>query len=659
MKQAEGRDAIFRGPRRVGRGLLTTAALAGFSLLTDMRGALAQRAGENAVTQAEDAFGTAVGNEKIGIYNDEDVRGFSPLQAGNVRIEGLYFDKVGDENDRLQDSSRIRVGIAAQGYAFPAPTGIVDYALRTPGGAAHLSLLGEANSYGYSTVQIDGGLPLGDTLSAGGGIGYNRNISPGGGDNYEGNIGVLVKWRPLPNLEFLPFWSRKDTYSAKDGEVYEPQGDFLPTPMAQHHFFGPSWARGQDFSINYGGLLNYSLSSWVARLGIFRSELVNPKSSFPQLTGLDRAGHGEMEVDLSPPSHLGSTSGEFRLEKSIVTGAWVHRLIFSLRGRNWNGLYGSAVTIDAGPQAINQAIDTPKPNILFGPLIRDHVDESRIGLAYQMGWDNRLQISLGAQKVRYHKRTLVPGDAPTSLDAAPWLLTGSATGYLSDTLAIFGGYTQGLEESGIAPSNAANSNQALPATSTRQKDGGIRWKILPGASLVASVFDLKKLYFNLDPSNVYRALGELENRGLELSLSGNLTDQLDVVAGAVLSEPRVSGDAVRLGVSGDKPVGIRSRKLILDANWRPPETTDLSFDLGLVHYGSMPATLNNAAIIPAFTTVDWDARYGFAMGEEAASLKLAVMNMFNVRSFRVLDAGTYGFFSGSGRRIDLRLIVDF
>jgi len=653
-------EPVFRADwRNRHRSLPAFAILATVSSVIAAPGAHAQRASENAVTQADDAFGTTIGNEKIGIYNEDDVRGFSPIEAGNARIDGLYFDKVGDENDRLQESSRIRVGIATQGYAFPAPTGIVDYALRPIGDAPRLSLLAEGNTYGYSTLQIDGVLPLIDTLSAGGGIGYNRNISPGGSDNYEGNIGVLLRWRPLPNLEFLPFWSRKDTYAAKDGEGYEPAGDFLPSPVPQHHFFGPPWARGQDFSINYGGLLSYSFSSWLARLGIFRSELVNPKSSFPQLADLTPGGLGEMKVDLSPPSHLGSTSGEFRLEKNFATGPWAHRLIFSLRGRNWNGLYGNSVTVDVGPQAINQVINTPKPNIQFAQLTRDHVDESWAGLAYQTAWKNRLQISLGVQKVRYHKRTDVPGQASALSNTAPWLLTGSATGNLTDDVAIFGSYTQGLEENGIAPSNAANSNQALPATTTRQVDGGVRWKLLPGASLVADVFDLKKLYFNLDPANVFRELGKLENKGLEVSLSGNLTDELDVVAGAVLSEPTVNGEAVRLGISGDKPVGIRSRRFIFDANWRPPGMTDFSFDLGVNHYGSVPATLDDVAVIPAYTTVDWDGRYAFNLGGEAASLKFGVMNMFNVRAFRVLDAGTYGFFSGSGRRIDLRLIVDF
>ncbi len=46
------------------------------------------------VTQAEDAFGFSVGRESLGIYNAGNARGFSPTAAGNLRIDGLYFDQV-------------------------------------------------------------------------------------------------------------------------------------------------------------------------------------------------------------------------------------------------------------------------------------------------------------------------------------------------------------------------------------------------------------------------------------------------------------------------------------------------------------------------------------------------------------------------------------
>jgi iron complex outermembrane receptor protein len=71
------------------------------------------------VKSAGDAFGTSVGNERIGLYNDGDARGFSPAAAGNIRMEGLYIDGPPVFSGRLVSGSALRVGIAAQGYPFP------------------------------------------------------------------------------------------------------------------------------------------------------------------------------------------------------------------------------------------------------------------------------------------------------------------------------------------------------------------------------------------------------------------------------------------------------------------------------------------------------------------------------------------------------------
>lgn len=88
-----------------------------------------------------------------------------------------------------------------------------------------------------------------------------------------------------------------------------------------------------------------------------------------------------------------------------------------------------------------------------------------------------------------------------------------------------------------------------------------------------------------------------------------------------------------------------------------PGTSSLAFDLDTNYYGSVPGSLDDAVTVPAYATLDWDTRYEFKTAGQAASLKFAIMNIFNVRAFGVLDANTYSFFSGSGRRIDLRLIV--
>ena len=61
-------------------GLLTASAMA-------VPPTWAQRTDDNAVSSADDAFGSSIGDEEVGIYSPYRARGFSPVDAGNVRID--------------------------------------------------------------------------------------------------------------------------------------------------------------------------------------------------------------------------------------------------------------------------------------------------------------------------------------------------------------------------------------------------------------------------------------------------------------------------------------------------------------------------------------------------------------------------------------------
>ena len=62
--------------------------------------AQAQRVADNAVKAADDAFGTAVGNERTGLYNPFEARGFSRYavnehyaRVDDAYVTGYYFHK--------------------------------------------------------------------------------------------------------------------------------------------------------------------------------------------------------------------------------------------------------------------------------------------------------------------------------------------------------------------------------------------------------------------------------------------------------------------------------------------------------------------------------------------------------------------------------------
>src|SRR6266850_511438 len=128
------RDLLTPALRAKSRAVARARAIAGALLLaaSTLSTVQAQHASDNPVASANDGFGLTLGLEKIGLYSAGFVRGFSPQTAGNVRIEGLYFDQQGTLSKRVIDGSTIRVGVSEVGYAFPAPTGIVDYGLRRP-----------------------------------------------------------------------------------------------------------------------------------------------------------------------------------------------------------------------------------------------------------------------------------------------------------------------------------------------------------------------------------------------------------------------------------------------------------------------------------------------------------------------------------------------
>src|SRR5262245_55393014 len=104
---------------------LMRASAASAALALAAGAASAQRAETTAASEAEDAFGFTIAGETIGLYSDKYARGFSPIDAGNLRLDGLYIDRQTSEfTERLFSDVTIRVGATALDAPLPAPSGI-------------------------------------------------------------------------------------------------------------------------------------------------------------------------------------------------------------------------------------------------------------------------------------------------------------------------------------------------------------------------------------------------------------------------------------------------------------------------------------------------------------------------------------------------------
>ena len=288
--------------------------------------ARAQHASENPILSADDAFGLTLGTETIGIYGPGGVRGFSPQAAGNARIDGLYFDQQGLLSSRVIEGSTIRVGLSAIGYAFPAPTGLVDYDLRRPGGNQPIATLivgaGPAENRSFS---IDGASPFCRTRCSCRSVRAARLRQPFPGTPPESQmsaplpsgypmIGSRSGHSSIGNKRAMPRLCRS---SLRRPTFYRPHGS---------RYRGQDWAKGKSLSENYGGIVHATLSQrWSLAAGIFRSISDAPASYADLYVDTQPSGSALHELVGSPDQTAASTSGEVRLTGQFSEGPLLSR----------------------------------------------------------------------------------------------------------------------------------------------------------------------------------------------------------------------------------------------------------------------------------------------------------------------------------------------
>ncbi len=629
------------------------------SLLTS-RAAQAQRSSEDAVAEAADAFGMTVGREAIGLYSTNSARGFSPVQAGNLRIDGLYFDEASNQANlptRIVRSSAVHVGIAAQGYLFPAPTGVVDYRLRTPGDSTVISTLNGYATYGEYYDETDFSTPIvRDTLSIGGGIGYTHNSTydiAASGDEW--TAGFIARWQPTSSLVITPFWGM--THHIEYGEKPYAFIDESGVPRYRAVSLGAQpWADysfvGQDFGTT--ARLSFG-EGWLLAAGLFRSLAYLPITYSPLLLGLNGLNQGDYQLSAFPAASAGSTSGEVRLAKLFGNDVLRNTVYLRLTGRDSSIESGGDSVVDIGPGTTTYS-PYARPSFDVSPTTDVQSKQWTPGVAYRGVWQNLAQLTLGVQKVFYQRTVQEPQLPSIYYSTSPWLFSAAASGDITPKLLAYGSYTRGFENIGNAPVNASNANEPVPSELTWQVDAGIRYQIDPKLQFVAGVFEIEKPYFNLDQSNLFRLLGSTSNRGAEFSLTGEMSSSWNVVSGIVLIQPKVQYAAGALpGPTNVVAIGPIPGFMSTYLQYHPESVPGLIVGT-TIQFTSSRYAVYPAIDLPAFVNVGADVRYKTKLFGHNATYWLEMYNLGD--AYGLTPSASAQLNSLDARRFEFSLVVD-
>ena len=623
--------------------------------------AYAQRASEDAMQTASDGFGLSIGAQSVGLYSQNSARGFSPSQAGNIRIEGLFIDPVGRIGTRITSGTTMRVGLAAQSYAFPAPTGIADIRLRLPSSEPVYSLnLAYQSPYGMSSPSssFDASIPLiPDILGVVGGVGWGRGVSEQGRASHFRGAAAVVRFTPNDDIVINPFFITVDLGARAANPSVFTAGVFVPERIDRSAFYGQDWAERVSY-VDTGGLLGrFTLSPhWETRAGLFFSGQRAPTAFSILYRNTQPDGSATLDILNGPKQSARSYSGEVRAIGSYGSGKLTHVVHLSARGRDVNRWFGGAESRSFGAARIGVFTPIPEPAFNLGPRTQDEVRQTTLGAAYVGSWAGRVNMSVGLQKSFYRRSITAPAQATRSTTDEPWLPNATLAVSPSGRTIVFGSYTRGLEASGVAPENASNRGEVLPASITEQFDAGVSYQLSENLSLVADVFEITKPYFALNTQDLFARSGVTRHRGFELSLSGRPLPGLSIVGGMILMKPRILQSVS--GAQGNVPPGRPSRTVRFNAQYGPTAWRGFAVNAAVNHRGPVYFDRLNTLKLPGLTTLNIGARYDFTVGGTALSLRGAVNNVANV--FRWQVAGGSGRVSpNSGRQYIVRLVADF
>jgi iron complex outermembrane receptor protein len=624
---------MMRGLLHVLVRLSIGVALLGASLAgTD---AYAQRANDNAVTAATDAFGTVVGNQTIGLYSQSNARGFSPAQAENLRIEGLYYDQQTSGSDPyLFSRSDIRVGIAAQSYAFPSPTGIADLTLRVPGDTPLTSAVLTRGPLDVASAEIDGQYPLLD-----GKLGVGLIVAAAHEFDYQFAVrsneraaSLLLRVRPNPRVEIVPFVGYDHNAERTLTPLVYADGIHPPPFFDEQHLPTQSWTTWRWNDLTAGVIARFELAEgWSLRAGVFHSKYEIYRNFSDLVLGPAASGIADHVMDVTPGHVSKSYSGDVRLTRTRSHGNHQREIAVELRGRHTQRGFGGDAVVPLGPISVYRSAPLPEPPLIFSPGSLDRVQQTGLGINDIEQWKDRASLSVGLLMTDYARRVANPAAAADTQHTRKALPTISLAARPRRKITVYGSYTRGLEDSPIAPSYAANRGEPLPATATWQADGGARLIASKELQLLLGVFKIHKTYFGADGAQRYTAIGDITAQGVETSATWTRPQGLTVIAGAVWLRPQVERRAAATGPTGDIPVGPVPGTINVNVDYAPGDWRGWGTSLQWKWLSARVSTSDDRYHLPPLNTLNVGVRYTTRLLAHPWSLRLDIDNVTNTR----------------------------
>jgi iron complex outermembrane receptor protein len=614
----------------------------------------------------------------VGYAEQFSIRGFKLDNNSGYRKDGLAIPA--DTQIPLENKERIEIlkGLAGLQAGVATPGGIVNYVTKRPTDKPLRSATVEYSQRGNLYGAIDLGGRFEDRR-----FGYRINaaaedIHPyvAGANGHREFASGAFDWQITPDalLQLDVDFQHKSQLTAPGFQLFD--GVSLPTGVSSKMFLNDQpWARPVDTkSTNFGLRFEYKLApDWVASVNANKHWFKRDDyTAFPY--GCTAANgdyfdgycaNGDYDVyDYQSAGERKSPWGvQAMVQGKFATGAVRHALTLGGAYSERHDSWGDYVYDWVGTSNIwqNRIVPPTDPTHVTGPVSERRTDkESALFAQDIVTLTAQTTLHAGVRYVKLKRDQFIAQDLPNAKTDDAFLLPNLALVYrVAPDWNVYGAYSQGMENGGIAPFQTTNENQALAPSRSRQVELGVKGALGNAMTVSAALFQIRKGLEYTDASNTFVRGGDETHRGFELSAEGkasaNLAYGLSLLA--LNTKQEGTGDPA---IDGKRVTDVPNFKSSAWVEYAVPAVQGLKVNGDWQYAGRKAFDPANRVMVPGYHVFGLGASYAMKIGGTAVTLRARVDNVLDKSYWRDVtpDLGGY-LFAGAPRTFRLSAQFDF
>ncbi|MCP1499742.1 iron complex outermembrane receptor protein [Pseudomonas migulae] len=259
----------------------------------------------------------------------------------------------------------------------------------------------------------------------------------------------------------------------------------------------------------------------------------------------------------------------------------------------------------------------------------------------------------------------VPFKANTDSNGQKWVPRAGLVYRYTDAVSFYGSYTESFKpNSTIAPLSGSSTvlDGSIAPEEAKSWEVGAKLDIPGRVTGNVALFDIKKrnvLVANSEgPVTIYSAAGEVRSRGLEVDLTGQLSDRWSMIGSYAYTDAEVTEDP---DYKGKKLQNVAKNTGSLSAVYDFGTIVggdQLRVGAGARYVGERAGNAVNDFDLPSYTVADAFATYDTKVEGQKVKFQLNVKNLFD-RTYYTSAASRFFVSMGDSRQISLSSTLEF